>query len=128
MKVAGIGFRAGADMHALLAAYQATGEAVDALATSAHKSQAMAISDLARQLALPLLFIEPDDLAQQITLTQSTRQRAQFGTGSLAEAAALAAAGAQARLLGPRVKSPCGMATAAIAQGPQLAARKGSQT
>jgi cobalt-precorrin 5A hydrolase len=128
MKVAGIGFRSGADMNALLAAYLAAGGAADALATSVHKSQAAAISELARHLTLPLLFVEEGDLAQQTTLTKSARQQAQFGTGSVAEAAALAAAGPQANLLGPRVKSPCGMATAALAQGFQIAARKGSQT
>ncbi|PYG31801.1 cobalamin biosynthesis protein [Pelagimonas varians] len=128
MKVAGIGFRTGADMNALLAAYHAVGGTADALATSAHKSKAQVISELARHLTLPLLFIEADDLAQQTTLTQSARQQAQFGTGSVSEAAALAAAGPHANLLGPRVKSPCGMATAALAQAPHFAARKGSQT
>lgn len=126
MKVAGIGFRSGADMQALLAAYHATQHAADALATSAHKAQAGPVTELARHLNLPLLFIEPDDIARQETLTRSARQQAKFGTGSISEAAALAAAGPQARLLGPRSVSPCKMATAAIAQTPLHAARKGS--
>jgi cobalt-precorrin 5A hydrolase len=41
-----------------------------------------------------------------------------YGTGSLAEAAALAAVGENAHLLDRRVTSTDGMATAAIAEGP----------
>lgn len=118
MNVAGIGFRRHADMPALLAAVQAAGHPVDALATSAHKSGAAAIADLANHLNVPLIFVDAAHLAAQTTLTHSPRQQALFGTGSVAEAAALAAAGPMARLLGPRRQSPCGTATAAIAQGP----------
>ncbi|MGH1414679.1 MAG: cobalamin biosynthesis protein [Pelagimonas sp.] len=120
MKVAGLGFRAGATKAALNDAYLAAGGGADALATSSHKSQAAVVSEFARDLNLPLLFIDSGDLTAQSTLTHSPRQLAQFGTGSVAEAAALAAAGPQASLLGPRSTSPCGMATAAIAQGPNL--------
>ncbi|MHA6346914.1 cobalamin biosynthesis protein, partial [Roseivivax sp. CAU 1761] len=42
---------------------------------------------------------------------------ARYDTGSVAEAAALAAAGPGARLLGPRAVSPDGCATCALAQG-----------
>jgi cobalt-precorrin 5A hydrolase len=49
-------------------------------------------------------------------MTQSARVRERFGTGSVAEASALAAAGPGARLLGPRVISGDGLATAAIAE------------
>ncbi|HZV10809.1 MAG TPA: precorrin methylase, partial [Novosphingobium sp.] len=44
------------------------------------------------------------------------RMIARFGTGSLAEALALVAAGPGARLIAPRHISTDGMATAAIAQ------------
>ena len=50
-------------------------------------------------------------------LTQSAKVAERFGTGSVAEAAALAAAGPGAQLLGPRVVSGDGLATAAIAIG-----------
>jgi cobalt-precorrin 5A hydrolase len=48
--------------------------------------------------------------------TQSPRVQALRGVGSVAEAAALAAAGPGARLLGPRAVSACGTATAALAE------------
>jgi cobalt-precorrin 5A hydrolase len=51
------------------------------------------------------------------TITQSPRVQALRGVGSVAEAAALAAAGPNARLLGPRAVSACGTATAALAEG-----------
>ena len=50
-------------------------------------------------------------------MTQSDKVAEHFGTGSVAEAAALAAAGAGARLLGPRAVSADATAVAAIAEG-----------
>ena len=57
----------------------------------------------------------------QTRAPQSDRIKARFGTGSLAEAAALLAAGQNegdigARLTVPRVQTENGMATAAIAE------------
>lgn len=119
MRVAGIGFRADAPIMALHEAYEHAGGQADALATIAAKAQAPALMALAKALGLPVLSLAPAQIAGQPTLSQSPRVHARFGTGSLAEAAALAAAGPGARLLGPRVISTDGMATAAIAQGPQ---------
>ena len=56
-------------------------------------------------------------LTAQATSTQSPASRASRGTGSVAEAAALAAAGPGARLLSPRVISADGRATCALAEG-----------
>jgi cobalt-precorrin 5A hydrolase len=70
-------------------------------------------------MGLPLLAIPLDMLTAQTTTTKATRQPARYGTGSVAEAAALAACGPGARLIRARHISPCGTATVALAQGPQ---------
>jgi len=56
-------------------------------------------------------------LAGIATLTKSEFVKARFGTGSVAEAAALAAAGRHARLISTRTVSQDRTATAAIAEG-----------
>ncbi len=119
MKIAGIGFRETADIASLRSALMSAGgtDGVMALATVAEKAEALALLALAAELHLPIRAIAPDALAAVETLTWSERVAARFGTGSLAEAAALAAAGPAARLLGPRAVSADGMATAAIAEG-----------
>ena len=50
-------------------------------------------------------------------ITQSEASFRRYGTGSVAEATALLAAGKGARLIAPRVVSSDGMATCAIAEG-----------
>lgn len=117
MIVAGIGFRREAPVAALRAALALTARPVQALATAAHKAEAPQIRQLAAEMNLPLIPVAEATLAAQTTLTQSPGQIARFGTGSLAEAAALAVAGPGARLIVRRVISPCGMATAALAEG-----------
>lgn len=118
MKIAGIGFRADAPVASLREALEMVGPA-DGLATIMPKAAADVIVTLAQELNLPLLPVTEAQIKGQNTLTQSPRIQARFGTGSLAEAAALAAAGPGARLLGPRKISTDGMATAAIAEGPE---------
>ena len=118
MIVAGIGFRREAPVSALRAALQLCARPVQALATVEHKADAPQILHLAAELGLPLIPVAEADLAAQTTATQSPGQIARFATGSLSEAAALAAAGPGARLIQPRLISPCGMATAALAEGP----------
>ena len=119
MKVAGIGFRTGATVASLRAALAGAGgpDGVTALATSEAKAGADVMRAFAAELALPIIAVAPVDLAQQVTLTESARVREKTGAGSLAEAAALAALGSNARLLGPRSVSDDHMATAAIAVG-----------
>lgn len=119
MKVAGLGFRAAADIDALRDALIAAGGSagLDALATIVDKAEAAAIVALARELGLPVKAISNDALADITTPTHSDRIDAMFGVGSLAEAVALAAAGTGARLVAPRAISSNGMATAAIAEG-----------
>lgn len=117
MRIAGIGFRAEAPTASLREALQMAGP-VDALATLMPKASATAIQALAAELNLPVLTVTEAQINGIETLTQSPRIQARFGTGSLAEAAALAASGPGARLIAPRVISTDGMATAAIAEGP----------
>ncbi len=121
MIVAGIGFSSAATVDSLRAAFdQATdGQTVDALATVVDKQGQTALSEFVDATGLPLHFIRPDELAGQRTLTCSTRSRATYGTGSVAEASALAAAGPGARLLSPRQISADRLATCAVAIGGQ---------
>ncbi|MDC0657937.1 cobalamin biosynthesis protein [Leisingera sp. SS27] len=121
MKVAGIGFRSAATAADLQAALALTGAQVDALASVTEKAQAPAMQELARSIGLPVIALQEQDIAGEQTLTCSPRIKARFGTGSLAEAAALAGArhgvpGAGARLLAPRVVTADGLATVAIAE------------
>lgn len=116
MRIAGIGFRAHAPVAALAAALDAAGEA-QALATLESKAAAPQIRALAAARGLRVIAVPASALPAQQTLTRSPRQDALYGTGSLCEACALAAAGPGARLTSPRVTSPCHTATAAIAEG-----------
>ncbi len=121
MRVIGIGFRAAADISSLqdalhLALEAAGNPSIDALVTEAAKSREKVFQEFAQLLKIPGLGVTQADLEQMITPTQSQRIQDRFGTGSLAEAAALAAAGPAARLLAPRVVSGDGKATAAIAE------------
>ncbi|MFT8674744.1 MAG: cobalamin biosynthesis protein [Acetobacter sp.] len=119
MKVAGFGFRRAASIASLRDALAAAGgpQGLDALATLAHKADAPALQALAAETGLPIRAIAAEALADIDTPTRSARIMARFGTGSIAEALALAAAGAGARLLGPRACSTDAMAVAAIAHG-----------
>ena len=116
MRVAGFGFRSAATAAALMDAYRLAGGGADALATVAEKAEAAALRDLARTLGLGIIAIAPEVIAATPTPTQSPRVAGRFGTGSLAEAAALAGAGAGAWLTSTRQVSGDGMATAAIAE------------
>lgn len=118
MRVAGIGFRRAAPLASLVEAVGALGAGVEALATAADKARAPQARALAEALSLPLVAVPPEDLARQQTETRSPHVLARYGTGSLAEAAALAACGADARLLAPRRISADRMASAALAEGP----------
>lgn len=114
MIVAGLGFRKAATVASLRDALARAGGAPDALATAADKAEAPALQALSRETRLPVIAVP--DLTGQPTATNSARVAALKGTGSVAEAAALAAAGPDARLIAPRVISADRMATAALAQ------------
>ena len=122
MIVAGIGCRKGAaaaEIEAVVAAalLQAglAAPALSAIATSVAKAGEPGITAAAAALGVPLLVVQQGELeaAGPRTLTASARVVAVTGVPSLAEAAALAAGGASAQLLGPRVA--VGPATCALA-------------
>lgn len=119
MIVAGFGFREGASVEGLRDALTRAGPAgtPSLLATAADKAGAEVFRSFARETALPVRAVPVAELARQATHTQSAASNAAYGTGSVAEAAALAAAGPGARLLGPRVISSDRMATCALATG-----------
>ena len=121
MIVAGIGYRKAASLADLRDALTLTGAAPTALASVAAKANGEVMMQLARDMNLPVIAITEDQIAKIDTVTQSARIDARFGTGSLAEAAALAGAGhgtarGTACLTVPRVQTENGMATAAIAE------------
>ena len=123
MIVAGIGCRKGtaaAEVEAAIAAaLLRAGLPADALAliaTSTAKGGEPGIAAAASALGVPLVLVPQGGLeaASDRTATKSARVAALTGVPSLAEAAALAAGGPEARLLGPRVA--IGPATCALAE------------
>ncbi len=118
MIVAGFGCRAGATLASLEAALElAAGELhLALLATPADRFDLVA--PLADKLGLRLLAIEESALRSMDTPTRSPVSLARRGVGSVAEAAALAAAGTGARIVERRRISPDAQATCAIAEGP----------
>lgn len=117
MRIAGLGFRQAAEVASLREALAAAGGTggVIALAVLEEKAKAPALQALAVELGVPVRAVAPAALIAMTTATWSDRVAALFGTGSVAEAVALATAGPGARLLAPRSVSADGMATAAIA-------------
>ncbi|KYH00405.1 cobalamin biosynthesis protein [Bradyrhizobium sp. DOA1] len=119
MKVAGFGFRQDVTLAALRDALLAAGgpDGLAAVATVSDKADAQALKRLAHECGVPIRAIPAEALAGINTPTQSMRIAENFGTGSVAEAVALAAAGPRARLIATRVVSQDRTATAAIAEG-----------
>lgn len=119
MKVAGLGFRQDVTLASLREALAAAGGAdgLAAMATVSDKADAEPLTQLARECGVPIKAIPADVLASVDTPTQSKLVTEKFGTGSVAEAAALAAAGPRARLIATRAVSQDRTATAAIAEG-----------
>ncbi|MBB4369288.1 cobalt-precorrin 5A hydrolase [Bradyrhizobium sp. cir1] len=119
MKVAGLGFRKDVTLASLREALLAAGgaEGLAAVATVSDKADADALKQLACECGVPIRAVPAETLAGIDTLTQSKFIAEKFGTGSVAEAAALAAAGPRARLIATRAVSQDRTATAAIAEG-----------
>lgn len=119
MIVAGFGFQSAATAASLRDALSETGSqtTVDAIATIDDKTCAKGFRTLAADMSLPIIAVSAPALRKQVTQTQSAVSQGARGTGSVAEAAALAAAGPGAKLLAPRVKSSDGKATCALAIG-----------
>jgi len=119
MKVAGLGFRQDVTLASLREALAAAGgsEGLVAVATVSDKADTEALKLLARECGVPIKAVPAEMLADVDTPTQSQRITEKFGTGSVAEAAALVAAGPHARLIATRAISRDRTATAAIAEG-----------
>jgi cobalt-precorrin 5A hydrolase len=96
MKVAGLGFKKDVTLASLREALLAAGgpEGLAAVATVSDKADAEALQQLARECGVPIKAVAAEMLAGIDTPTQSKLVAEKFGTGSVAEAAALAAAGA----------------------------------
>jgi cobalt-precorrin 5A hydrolase len=121
--VAGIGCRAGATAREIEAVLEAAashaklkvGE-IDVIATSHVKNGEQGITDVALLRGTKLVMVAQSELeaACANVATRSERVRELIGVPSLAEAAALAAAGPNARLIAPRVvigRATCALAT-----------------
>ncbi|WP_299965098.1 cobalamin biosynthesis protein [uncultured Roseobacter sp.] len=117
MIVAGFGFRKEASEASLEDAYARACKSVEPvlLATADDKAVAKVFRLFAEAMELPVKAVPPDVLREQTTTTQSAASRKSHGTGSVAEAAALAAAGKGARLLTVRQTSADKLATCALA-------------
>jgi cobalt-precorrin 5A hydrolase len=125
MIVAGIGCRRGTPAAAIAAVIDAAlaraglaKDALGAIATAAAKGGEAGIAAAASALGVPLILVPPTDLeaAGERAITRSERIVAMMGVPSVAEAAALTAGGATARLLVSRIA--VGPATCALA-GPR---------
>lgn len=119
MKVAGLGFRKDVTLASLREALLAAGgaEGLAAVATVSDKADAEVLKQLARECGVPIKAVPIEMLAGIATPTRSQLVSEKFRTGSVAEAAALAAAGPRARLIATRAISQDRTATAAIAEG-----------
>jgi cobalt-precorrin 5A hydrolase len=100
---------------AALARAGMTNKALDIIATPAEKGSEPGIAAAASALGVPLILVPKNDLesAGERAVTRSERVLALMGVPSVAEAAALAAGGAAARLLVSRIA--IGPATCALA-------------
>jgi len=120
MIVAGFGFSSDATIDSLTSAFSETGlSAADAIATAEDKSKTHVFIDFAKTIGAKIVSIDASALTRIKTHTQSQASQTHRNTGSVAEAAALAALGKDANLLVPRSISNDRMATCAIAQGPK---------
>jgi cobalt-precorrin 5A hydrolase len=122
MIVAGVGCRRGASapdieaaIRAALARADIAADALDVIATIVEKKSEAGIQQAAQKLGVAVVIVPKIalDAASGRTMTRSDRVRALMGVPSVAEAAALAAAGPLSQLISPRLV--IGPATCALA-------------
>ena len=118
--VAGIGCRKGVSAAQVLAAIEAAiaehglaKGSLSALATLTVKRGEAGITAAALEFGIPLMVVEPSESSASGLLTHSSASLEVSGSPSASESAALAAAGPNARLAGPRIA--VGPVTCAIA-------------
>ncbi|WP_148252296.1 cobalamin biosynthesis protein [Aidingimonas lacisalsi] len=116
--VAGFGLRRGARLESLneaLEQLESRYGGVDRLAAT--RTLWPLVQALGRVRGIGVISVADADLPSAATLTRSRHSLQARGTGSVAEAVALLAAGPGATLLGTRLVSMDRMATAAVARG-----------
>ncbi len=117
MIIAGFGYRAAATAESLQNAYEHLGGDADAIAVPADKAGALCVKRFAAEHGLTVYGISEDAMQAIETPTQAERVIEKRGTGSVAEACALAALGPKRRLIASRYISSDRMATCALAEG-----------
>jgi cobalt-precorrin 5A hydrolase len=116
--VAGFGFRGAATLSSCAAALAlARRGQPEVTLLAAPDDKAALLEPLAAALGIPLIALAADRFDGVATPTASPASLSWRGTGSVAEAAALLAAGPGARIVARRCVSPDRMATCAIARG-----------
>ena len=120
MIVAGFGFSTRATADSVKDAFVRATKDGDVGALAAPADKIAHLTGLATAIGASLVPVDASDLTAQTTTTKSDRSIKERHTGSVAEAAALAAAGPGAVLLQPRVVSADRLATCALAQGKPL--------
>ena len=116
LHVAGFGFRREATVGSLGQALDQLIDqsgAIDKLAAA--RSMLPLVEELGRLRHIEVIAVSDAELPTVTTLTHSAQSLQTRGTGSVAEAVALLAAGPGATLLGPRIISADRQATAALA-------------
>lgn len=124
MIIAGFGFRASASMGSLFNALEkacsdrsVTKAEIRVIAVPEDKIESPEFRKFCEYLSIVATPVPAGDMIAADTLTQSPRVQDMRGTGSVAEASALSAAGPAGQPLGPRVVSDDRMATCALAKG-----------
>jgi cobalt-precorrin 5A hydrolase len=117
MIVAGFGFRKGVSTDSLADALSQACVTFSPNAFATLQDKEDVLRGFAELWLLPLIVISSNLAQAQLTLPHSSISLTKKSTGSVAEATALAAAGANARLTAPRSISTDRMATCAIAIG-----------
>lgn len=128
MLACGIGCRRGAsvaDVEAAIDAARAASQCADEIAivaTETSKLDEPGLREAARRLGVPLVGYDVDALDSQAgsVLTISAAAQRHKGVSSLAEATALLAAGANARLLGPRAAVQTATCALAVGDGSKV--------
>lgn len=118
MIVAGFGCRAGTTLASLEAALTLAAADRRPALLAAPADRVPLVAPIADKLGLRLVAIDAPLLRAMETPTRSAVSLDRRGVGSVAEAAALAAAGPGARLVQRRCVSPDRQATCALAEGP----------